>query len=347
MKASIFDVARKSGLSVVTVSRVINNAASVRPANREKVLRAMRELDYQPNASARSLAKGRTGVIGLTLTTLHDSFFDAVVKEANERLAERGYLLSLSIATGYNDSFHHPLFQEDRVDGILLLSPIDEDEYVTELRRKNIPFVLIDNSESHSSVPSVVVDNFKGGCEATRHLIGLGHTSIAHIGGTGSFLSSRERERGFLFAMEEAGLAPHSVERGEFEISSGYRIAKRWIESGTLPSAVFAADDYIALGVLDACKNEGIRVPRDLSIVGFDDQHLAAEFRPALTTVRQPAGEIAAAAVDLLLGIMAEPAKPGTVVQIEPKLIVRESTAAVESGKTIKKRTTKEQEERT
>jgi len=171
MKVSIFDVAKKSGLSVVTVSRVLNNSSSVRAKNREKVLQAMKELNYQPNASARSLARGKTGIIGLTITTLHDSFFDAVVKEINDRLAAHGYFLTLSISKSHEDAFHRSLFQEDRVDGVILLSPIDEDEYILELKKKKIPFIMIDNSKNNPSVSSVLVDNFKGGYEATKHLI--------------------------------------------------------------------------------------------------------------------------------------------------------------------------------
>lgn len=329
MKVSIFDVAQKSGLSVVTVSRVINNAPSVRQANREKVLQAMRELNYQPNASARSLARGKTGVIGLTIMTLHDSFLDSVVKEVNDLLAAHGYFLALSISNRYDDAFHRSLFQEDRVDGVILLSPVDENEYVMELKKKKIPFILIDNSRSHPSLSSVVVDNFKGGYEATKHLIDLGHTKIAHISGSQSFLSSRDRERGYLQALEEADLQPYAVERGTFEINTGYRFTKQWIDAGKLPSAVFAGDDYIAIGVMDACKKEGIRIPSDISIVGFDDQHLATQFTPALTTVRQPAGRIASAAVELLLDAMNDPGRRSATIQLEPELIVRDSTAPV------------------
>ncbi|RKP51691.1 LacI family transcriptional regulator [Cohnella endophytica] len=327
MKVSIFDVAKKSGLSVVTVSRVLNNSSSVRQNNREKVLQAMKELDYHPNASARSLARGKTGIIGLNLTTLHDSFLDAVVKGVNDKLAEHGYFLALSISTHYEDAFHRSLFQEDRVDGVILLSPLDEDEYVMELKKKKIPFLMIDNSQRNPSVTSIIVDNFKGGYEATKHLIDMGHKEIAHIGGPDPFLSSRERERGYLFALEEAGLKPYAIERGTFEITSGYRIAKQWIDSGSLPSAIFASDDYIALGVMDACKNEGVRIPDDVSIVGFDDQILASQFRPTLTTVRQPADKIANAAVELMLGLINDPAKRSVTIQMEPELVVRESTA--------------------
>ncbi|RED58044.1 LacI family DNA-binding transcriptional regulator [Cohnella lupini] len=327
MKVSIFDVAKKSGLSVVTVSRVLNNSSSVRHHNREKVLKAMKELDYHPNASARSLARGKTGIIGLTLTTLHDSFLDAVVKEINDRLAEQGYFLALSISTGYEDTFHRSLFQEDRVDGVILLSPVDEDDYVMELKKKKIPFVMIDNSRRSSSVTSIIVDNFKGGYDATKHLIELGHTEIAHIGGPDPFLSSRERERGYLLALEEAGLQPFGIERGTFEISSGYAIAKRWIQSGNLPSAIFASDDYMAIGVINACMIEGVRVPDDLSIIGFDDQNLATEMHPKLTTIRQPSDKIGAAGVELLLAAINDPGKRNVTFQIEPELIIRETTA--------------------
>lgn len=327
MKVNIFDVAKKSGLSVVTVSRVLNQSESVRPKNRERVLQAMKELDYHPNASARSLARGKTGIIGLTLSTLHDSFFDAVVKEVNDRLAAHGYFLALSISTSYEDSFHRSLFQEDRVDGVILLSPMDEDEYVTELTKKEIPFIMIDSSSSNPSVTSIVVDNFEGGYVATKHLIELGHTEIAHIAGPDMYLSSRERERGYLAALSEAGLNPFCIERGTFEMSSGYSIAMQWIDSGKLPPAVFAADDYIALGVIDACLNRGIRIPRDMSLVGFDDQIFASEFRPMLTTVRQPADKIGATGVEQLLEAINEPARKSVTIQIEPELIIRETTA--------------------
>lgn len=327
MKVSIHDVARKSGLSVVTVSRVLNHSPSVRQSNRDRVLRAMQELDYRPNASARSLARGKTGIIGLMLTTLNDSFLDAVVKEIGERLAERGYFLALSISAGDDESFHRSLFQEDRVDGVLLLSPIREDEYVLELKKSQIPFVILDNQQPDSSVNAVTVDNFKGGYEATKHLIDLGHRDIAHISGPDFFLSSRERERGYLSALAEAGLQPYCVERGDFDISSGYRIARGWIEAGKLPGALFASDDYIALGAMNAFQQAGIRIPQQISIIGFDDQNIASEFRPKLTTMRQPAERIGRTGIDLLLKAINRTAKRSVTVQLDPELIIRDSTS--------------------
>jgi DNA-binding LacI/PurR family transcriptional regulator len=328
MKVSIFDVAKKSGLSVVTVSRVLNNSTSVRQKNKEKVLQAMKDLDYHPNASARSLASGKTGIIGLTLTTLHDTVLDAVVKEINDCLAEQGYFLALSISAGDEDSFQRSMFQEDRVDGVILLSPMNADIYVMELKKRKIPFVILDNQQRNPSVPSVVVNNFKGGYDATKHLIDLGHTEIAHISGPDPYLSSRDRERGYLFALEEAGLTPFHIEQGTFGIPSGYSIAMRWIQSGRLPTAVFAADDFIALGVMDAFKNERIRIPEDVSIVGFDDQIYAEEFRPTLTTIRQPFEKIGRQGVDILLKLIKDPSKRNVTMEFDPTLIVRESTGA-------------------
>jgi DNA-binding LacI/PurR family transcriptional regulator len=328
MKVSIFDVAKKSGLSVVTVSRVLNKSTSVRQKNKEKVLQAMKDLDYHPNASARSLASGKTGIIGLTLTTLHDTVLDAVVKEINDSLAEQGYFLALSISQGDEDSFDRSMFQEDRVDGVILLSPINADIYVMELKKRKIPFVILDNQQRNPTVPSVVVNNFKGGYDATKHLIDLGHTDIAHISGPDPFLSSRERERGFLFALKEAGLQPFQVEQGSFDIPSGYAIAKRWIDGGRLPTAVFAADDFMALGVMDAFKNEGIRIPQDVSVVGFDDQIYAEEFHPALTTIRMPFEKIGRQGVDILLKLIKDSPKRNTIMEFDPELMVRKSTGA-------------------
>ncbi|WP_438348125.1 LacI family DNA-binding transcriptional regulator [Paenibacillus sp. FA6] len=327
MKVSIFDVAKKSGLSIVTVSRVLNNMPSVRPGNRDRVLQAMKELDYHPNASARSLARGKTGIIGLMLTTLHDSFLDAVVKEVNDCLTENGYILAISISNREDDQVHRSLFQEDRVDGVILLSPMDEDEYVLELKKKQIPFVMLDNQQINSSATSVIVDNFKGGYEATKHLIDLGHRDIAHISGPELFLSSRERERGYCAALRESGLDPYCIERGDFEISTGYRIARSWIEAGRLPTAVFASDDYMALGAMNAFINEGIRVPDQISIIGFDDQIIASEFHPMLTTMRQPAEQIGRTGVELLLKIISGESKRSATVQLNSELVIRESTS--------------------
>lgn len=324
---NIHDVAKKSGLSVVTVSRVLNNSPSVREVNRQKVLKAIEELNYQPNSAARSLVRGKTGVIGMSITNFNDSFYDRVIRVVNRKLAEQGYFLALSIAENeVEDNF---LFQKDRVDGIILLSPLRENEYVVELKRKNIPFVLLDNQFQHEDVPSVVVDNYQGGYEATKHLIDLGHTQIAHIGGPSVFLSVEERKRGYVQALSEAGLTPFGMEFCGFTVSSGYEVAKRWIREDKLPTAIFSGDDFIALGVVQALREEGILVPHDISVVGFDDQQFVGEFFPRLTTVRQPEAQMGSIGVDLLLKLINGEVMPAAVTKLAPQFLVRESTAPV------------------
>lgn len=323
MKVSITDVAKRAGVSVVTVSRVINNVKTVRERNRQKVLKAMEELNYHPNPAARTLASGKTGVIGLTIGNLNDAFLEGVVKSVNARLEDYGYFLALSVVPiGIKESF---LFQEDRVDGIILLCPTDEVEHVLDLKKKRIPFVLLDNQEEHD-VPSVVVDNYKGGFDATNHLVQLGHRRIAHIGGPDMYLSSRERKKGFLDAMKRANLSPFAIEKCEFSIEGGYNITSKWIKNGTIPSAVFAADDFIALGVINALTNEGLNVPEDVSVVGYDDQVFASQFHPRLTTVKQPEKKIGKEGVDLLVKMINGTSRRSTTIKLEPKLIVREST---------------------
>lgn len=328
MKVSIFDVAKKSGLSVVTVSRVLNGAGSVRENNRQKVLEAIKELNYRPNAAARSLASGRTGIIGLIVTTLQDSFFDAVVKELNEVLALHGYFLAISISTGINSDDNHYLIQEDRVDGLILLSPMKEDNYIVELKRRGIPYVLIDNQQQDNDAYSVTIDNFKGGYTAATHLLELGHSSIAHLCGQEMFRSTRERRSGFLQALQEQGITPFEVVHGDFEIGMGYNTARRWLKEGKLPTAVFAGDDNIALGVINALMEAGVRVPHEVSVVGYDDHYIASQLRPNLTTLRQPADLIGMAAADMLLRRMNGSMKRGSGIRIEPELIVRESTSS-------------------
>lgn len=330
MKINILDVAKKAGVSVVTVSRVLNNTPSVREKNRQKVLRAIKELDYRPNSAARILARGKTGVIGLTLTTLQDSVFDGIVKGVNEELEEQGYFLALSVHPGLkNDPLKesHFLYQEDRVDGIIVLSPMDEESDVLELKKKKIPFVLIDNQNEDIGASMVNVDNDLGGRLATRHLIELGHRKIAHISGQELFMSTKERRKGYLNTMVEAGLEPWVTPSSEFTIREGFRIAKDWIAAGKIPTAVFAADDFLAFGAMEAFRDEGYRIPQDISIIGYDDQSFAEDLHPPLTTIRQPVEQMAQQTVRLLLRMIDGTLKRNTSLRLEPELLIRESTA--------------------
>ncbi|MGO4180330.1 LacI family DNA-binding transcriptional regulator [Paenibacillus sp. TAF43_2] len=324
-KLSILDVVAKSGVSLATVSKVLNNAPTVRESNRQKVLQAIKELDYRPNSAARSLARGSTGVIGLMLVTLQDTVFDGIVQSVNEYLEDQGYFLALSVYNPEKYDSEHILFQEDRVDGIIVLSPLNEKHYVSELRKKGIPFVIIDNHIEQTKALTVNVDNFKGGYEATKHLLELGHTLIGHLTGPEHFLSVRQRKQGFERALKEAGVQPLILTHTRFGIRNGFEVARQWISSGQIPTAVFAGDDGLAFGLMEALKSEGYRIPEDISIIGYDDQGFANEIHPRLTTIRQPMEEMGKQAARQLLNLI-RGSKHNSSILLQPDLIVREST---------------------
>lgn len=328
MKASIFDVAKRSGLSVVTVSRVLNGAGTVREKNRQKVMDAIKELDYRPSAAARSLARGRTGIIGLIVTTLQDSFFDTIAKEINDALALQGYFLAVSVSSSFGNQDDHYLIQEDRVDGLILLSPVEEERFVAELKKRNIPYVLIDNQLPENNASAITIDNYNGGYEATRHLLELGHTEIAHLCGQEVFMSTQERRQGFIDAIQEAGVEPFVIEQGNYSMDFGYQTAQKWLAEHKLPTAVFAGDDYIAIGLINALMEAGIHIPEQISVVGYDDQDIASQLRPFLTTMRQPADQIGLAAADMILRKINSQTKRTTGLKLKSELIVRQSTAA-------------------
>ena len=329
MKANIYDVVKKSGLSVVTVSRVINNASSVRKYYRDKVLKAMEELGYDPNFAARSLAKGKTGIIGLVLPVFKDEFFNAVVEEINTSLNESGYFLAMSLEErNGNAQVSNYLFQEKRVDGIILLSPRFEDEYIIELMKKKIPFVLLDNQKIQSAASSVLIDNYKGGYRVTQHLIGLGHKKIAFISGSDLYLSNRERKRGYEEALKDAGIQPFAIDGDQFDATVGSKVTAKWLDSGHVPTAIFAADDNIMLGAYDAIRERGLDVPTDISLIGYDDDPLSSKLHPYFSTVKQPATEMGKKAVEILVQLIDKKFKENTLVMLEPELVLRKSTAS-------------------
>ena len=331
MSVNIYDIAKKAGVSVVTVSRVINNYPSVRPHNRAKVLEAMKELDYKPNAAARSLAKGRTGMVGLVLPSMQDFFMSQVVLTVENTLKAVGMFLVITMAMD-NDNFMESsgvrLFREERVDGILLMSPVKNIEYVLELKRREFPFVLLDQYQSDLQVPSVTVDNFYGGYHATQLLIKGGARRIAHITGEMIYESSVERLNGFRKALEDNGLSvdENLIAEGDFTYTCGYKITKQWILEGKLPDAIFAADDGTAFGVLDAAREFNLSVPEQLAVIGYDDHPFTSMFQSRVSTVRQPAEEMGRCGVELLLAMIKGRVKRNTKVTLKPEIIPRGTT---------------------
>lgn len=330
MRVNIYDVAYRAGVSVVTVSRVINNVPTVRERNKQKVLKAMKELNYEPNAAARALARGKSGVIGLLTPSLEDAFFGKAIEAIHRYLMDQGYFLALSI-TGcdYKNEFdirNTHLFTQDRVDGIILLTPMFEEILVPDLKKASIPYVLIDNQDTSSSGTSVLIDNYTGAYEAVNHLAGLGHKDIVHICGLEEYLSSQERKKGYLEAVRDKGLPKYPVYKGEFSVESGYRCTKQIFSDGLKPTAIFAADDVTAFGVMQALSEMNLSAPEHVSVVGFDDHPLSRQLKPYLTTVCQSEEDLARRAVEELISAIEGKGIRSTTIRIRPQLIVREST---------------------
>lgn len=331
MSISIYDVAKAAGVSVVTVSRVINHSPTVRESNRLRVQKAIEELDYKPNAAARSLARGMTGNIGVVIPALEDSFMLRVLSAIESTLRNKGLFVILSAISDnepLSESNCVKLFTEDRVDGILMLKPLKNEPYIRELKKRNFPFVLLDQHHLDKQLCSVTVDNRFGGYQATKKLIDGGARLIAHIKGSPVYQSSHERYEGYLKAMTEAGLPVREelVVQGHFNLSSGYQITSSWLKEGIRPEAIFAADDNMAFGVIEALHHDGLQVPDDVAVVGYDDHPYSATLFSGITTVRQPAEDIAKCGIDLLFQIMNGKVKRNTTITLKPELIVRSTT---------------------
>ncbi len=333
MKVTIEDVVKKSGLSYVTVSRVISNSPNVRENNRIKVLEAIEELGYIPSAAARTLATGKSYVIAMFISNLGDDFFSSIVREVNEQLQSKGYLLTLSMCDEDSGHVNTAFLSQNRVDGAILLVPNREKYFIDIFKSKKIPFVVIDNQTMNEGITSVLADNIAGGYMATRHLIELGHTRIGLIGAAAGSLSTMERQLGAYKALSEVALQPYVIENGEYDQPTGYQTMMKWYAAGTLPSAVFAFDDHIAVGAINAIKDLGLKVPQDISVCGYDDSLLAGHYVPGITSVRQPAEEMAQSAVEQLLSIIDEQGSGSFAMKYPPRMAFKESTMKYNNGK--------------
>jgi LacI family transcriptional regulator len=333
--ATISDVAARAGVGVGTVSRVLNGRANVRPLTRAKVLDAIDALEYRPSPIARNLSLRRTHVIGVVVPFFTSHSAVERVRGVASVLARSPYdLMLFDIEAEERREHAFRLFERgDRSDGLLLLSLVPPDDDVERLRNARLPCVLVD--APHVGFPSIVIDDVRGGELATSHLTGLGHRRIAFIGDKPPdpfrFASSRDRTLGYQQALAQAGIEPRQeyVREGTQSHQIARGIAIDLLRLPQRPTAVFAASDAQALGVLEAARILGIRVPEELSVVGFDDVEVAALV--GLTTVRQPLFESGRRGAELLLGMLAEgpeQAVDPVVEQLPVEVVIRSTTAA-------------------
>ena len=325
---TIFDVAREADVSYSTVSRVINNKG-VSADKRERVLRAMAELGYVANLQARSLAGGKSNIIGLLVHSLTVEYFGEIARGVDEALSEVQYDLMLYTTHRRKgrESAYVTRLTRNLVDGLLLVLPRNAEAYLETLRLRRFPYVLVDHQGIGSDVPSVGATNWQGGYDGTRYLINLGHRRIGFVTGDMTLGCARDRLAGYQQALRDAGLPldPALVREGDFLQPQGFTCGNELFDLALPPTAIFASNDVSAFGVMEAVRNRGLRIPDDVSIVGFDDIPQAAQVHPSLTTVRQPLAEMGRAAVELLFTYIHEADAAVKRIELPTALIVRQS----------------------
>jgi LacI family transcriptional regulator len=324
---TIVDVAREAGVSYATVSRVINNKDHVRPDKREAVLRAMTRLGYVVNQQARSLAGGRSRVVGVLVQDLGSSYMGAIIRGVDEALdaAQYDLMLYTTHRRKIRESAYVGAIARGLADGVLLILPTNADAYLEGLQRQGFPYMLVDHQGSGDYRRSVRATNHQGAFDATCHLIDLGHRRIGHITGALAVGSAAERLAGYRAAHEAAGLPadPALVVEGNFFQSTGYSGAQALLGLPDPPTAIFAANDDMAFGVMEAARVRGLRIPEDLSIIGFDDIPQATIVHPPLTTVQQPLVQMGRVAAETLLHLIDGDQDTVTQVVLPTELIVR------------------------
>jgi LacI family transcriptional regulator len=335
-RATIRDIADLAGVSIATVSRVLNDRPDVARETRESVLQVVREHGFSTNRGARGLSSGRTGMIGLTLPLVADAYFGPMLSGAAEALYERDMRIVLAPTLHEHDrevSLIERLMR-GTTDGAILMLPEESAQELLTLQRQGFPFVVVDPREPPpDGVACVSAMHASGARQATEHLLELGHRRIGAIAGTPGWYATEERLGGFRAALAGAGilLDPELVVHSDWRIPRGTEAARQLLSLPEPPTAIFGFNDNVAIGALHAARERGLSVPDDLSVVGFDDTEQAVIVTPRLTSVRQPLAELGRMGVSLLIRLIDGQRVDALRVELATQLVVRESTAPLRS----------------
>ena len=323
------DVARAAAVSHQTVSRVLNGHPNVRPATRARVLAAIEQLGYRPNLAARALASGRSNQLGLV--TLNTMLLGPVATLYAVEQAARGAGYSVSV-TSVRSIDHHSLSEsvarlvQQSVAGVIIIAPVASRDSALDALPAELPAVVVEADPAVSAVSAVTVDSQLGAALATRHLLELGHRTVFHISGPRDWIEAQQRIVGWRRTLEEAGAPVPEVFHGDWSAQAGHD-AGQVLAKLPEATAVFAANDNVALGLLRALSEQGRSVPGDVSVVGFDDIAEAGFFTPPLTSIRQDFAEMGRRSVELLLRQVNTGARSAEHITLAPELVLRESTA--------------------
>ncbi len=330
-RPTIYDVARLAGVSTATVSRALNGTGQIAAPTRAAIEAAVEQLGYRANTIARSLVTKSTQTIALLLPDITNPFYAALVSGVQEYALGHDYTMLLCTTEGdpAREEQYLSLLRAKQVDGALVDGLRLPPDRIARFVQDGFPIVCLDRDIESDAIPLVQVDNRLGGRLATEHLIGLGHSRIGHVTGAQDLGISEERLAGYREALAAAGIAvePRLVAEGRFTEESGYEGARALLDAAPDVTAIFAANDLSALGVLNALAERGRNVPGEVSVVGFDDLRLSAFTSPPLTTIKQPAAEIAKLATELLIDLTRGKQAGKVRHLLEPTLVVRKSTA--------------------
>jgi LacI family repressor for deo operon, udp, cdd, tsx, nupC, and nupG len=330
--ANILDVATHAGVSRTTVSRVINDSERVDDNTREKVLKSMTELGYRPSRIAQSLRKQKTGMIAVLVSRVSNPVNSILLQGIEDEAAKHGY--NVILCNTENDAQKElqylKMIQHQQVDGIILTGICNEQELVQSFEQYG-PFVMISQYTKHDVFPSVTVDNYEAAYTATKHLVQLGHRKIGMVGGKRQSMILRDREAGFRKALSDSNIPLMEEwirETASLTIVNGKRYVDELFKAENRPTAVFAANDELAVGVIQAIKERGLSAPGDMAVVGFDGQFICTVIEPHLTTMAQPIEQLGSIGMSLLVQKLRGEMVHAKRIVLKTELVIRNSCGA-------------------
>ena len=329
---SIAEIARICGVSKATVSRVINNIPQgVGPETREKVLKTIRELNYRPNALARSVATSRSGTVGLIIPDVSNFFYPKIIRGVTDYMDSCGYSVIVANSDYDPDREAQQLLRlvDRRVDGILLCSGVSNKDFLEEFRSHNIPLGLLGrNFDNSCSDVSIIGDNVRGAYKSAAHLIRGGSRRVVYVEGNPHVAGSKQRLQGYIQAHKEFGLPVREefILSGEYSVAFGEEAAEKLLNSGLEFDAIMTGSDLVAIGIVSRLMKRGVRVPEDVEVIGFDNIELTTVVSPMLSTVSKPHYEMAQHISEQLIRIIQGETIPLPHTVVEPELILRETT---------------------
>ena len=335
-KVTIIDIAAEANVSYATVSRVINHDVHVKQETRDRVLQTMGRLGYVANRQARSLAGGRTNTIGVLIPDLGTGYIGEIIRgiDAELGLSDLDLIVYTTHRTASKEANYVTNLATGMVDGLILVLPRSPADFIGILTKQNFPLILIDHQGIGPDCPAVGAANWQGGFTATEYLIKLGHQRIGFITGWMDLGCALDRLDGYRSALRTNHIpdAPELIYEGTFFQPDGFNGASILLDLPNPPTAIFASNDVMAMGVMDAIRQRGLRVPDDVSVIGFDDIPQASLIRPALTTVRQPLEKMGRVATQMLLELLSKSQKKIGRIELPTELIIRDSCKAPRIG---------------